>query len=191
MHKFKPQRSSEKAEPASKGRLQAAVDAFNNLINDYPQSTDLPYAFFSLGQAYSAMERYSEAADAYLNYLVYRSGVVDAYVLNLRADALRNAGDFVGATNDYRAALESPSLLDSIELEIKLAHTHAIAGDYGTAIAMYQDIYNRAASDYTKAQLDLYIGQAYTGLGKWRMLTLRIWMRSIITPPLMIAIRHY
>lgn len=148
------------------GDYQAAVDAFNNLINDYPQSTDLPYAFFSLGQAYSSMERYSEAADAYLNYLVYRSGVVDAYVLNLRADALRNAGDFVGATNDYRAALESPSLLDSIDLEIKLAHTHAIAGDYGTAIAMYQDIYNRAASDYTKAQLDLYIGQAYTGLGQ-------------------------
>lgn len=148
------------------GDYQAAVEAFTNLIQNYPQSTDLPYAYFGLGQAYADLERYSEAADAYLNYLAYRSGVVDAYVLDLRADALSKAGDFVGATNDYRAALESPSLLEDIDIEIKLAHTHAVAGDFGTAIAMYQDIYNRTASDYTKAQIDLYIGQAYTSLGQ-------------------------
>ncbi len=148
------------------GNYQAAVDAFTNLIQNYSQSTDLPYAYFSLGQTYAAMQRYSEAADAYLNYLAYRSGVIDAYVLNLRGDALSAANDFSGATNDYRAALQSPSLLEGIDIEIKIAHTHAIAGDYGTAIAMYQDIYNRATSDYTKAQMDLFVGQAYTALGQ-------------------------
>ncbi len=148
------------------GDYQAAIDAFNNLIQNYPQSTDLPYAYFNLGQTYVAMERYSEAADAYLNYLTNRSGVVDAYVLTLRGDALSSANDFVGATNDYRAALQSPSLLDGIEIEIKLAHTFSIAGDYGTAIAMYQDIYTRASNDYTKAKLDLLVGQAYTALGQ-------------------------
>jgi soluble lytic murein transglycosylase len=148
------------------GEYQAALDAFNNLIQNYPQSTDLPYAYFNLGQTYTAMQRYSEAADQYLNYLANRPGVVDAYVLTLRGDALSSANDFVGATNDYRAALQSPSLLESIDIEIKLAHTFAIAGDYGTAIAMYQDIYTRASSDYTKAQLDLLVGQAYTALGQ-------------------------
>ncbi|MBN1535524.1 MAG: tetratricopeptide repeat protein [Anaerolineales bacterium] len=145
---------------------QTAEEAFTSLIQNYPQSTDLPYAYFGLGQTYMAMERYGEAADAYLNYMAYHSGIIDAYALNLRGDALKAAGDFVGATNDYRAALQSPGLLDDIEIEIKLAHTHAIAGDYDTAIAMYQDIYNRTASDYTKAQIDLYVGQAYTNLGQ-------------------------
>jgi soluble lytic murein transglycosylase len=148
------------------GDYQAALEAFNNIIQNYSPSTDLPYAYFNLGQTYAAMGRYSEAADAYLNYMVNRPGVVDAYVLNLRGDALSSANDFVGATNDYRAALQSPSLLEGIDIEIKLAHTFAIAGDYGTAIAMYQDIYNRASSDYTKAQLDLLVGQAYTALGQ-------------------------
>lgn len=148
------------------GNYQAALDSFNTLIQTYPESTDLAYAYFGLGQTYAAMQRYSEAADAYLNYLANRPGVIDRYVLNLRGDALRNSNDFTGAINDYRAALQSPGLLDGIDIEIKIARTHAIAGDYGTAIALYQDIYNRISSDYTKAQLDLYIGQAYTSLGQ-------------------------
>lgn len=148
------------------GNYQTAVDSFTRLIQNYSESTDIPYAYFGLGQTYTALERYSEAADAYLNYLALRPGTIDAYVLNLRGDALRNANDFTGAINDYRAALQSPSLLDSLDIEIKIARTHAIAGDYGTAIALYQDIYNRTTDDYTKAQLDLFIGQAYTALGQ-------------------------
>jgi len=98
--------------------------------------------------------------------LTQRPGIVDAYVLNIRGDALRENGDYAGAIMDYRAALQAPSFLDGLEIEIKTATSHAAVGDYETAIGMYQDIYTRANNDYTKSLMDLYSGQAYLAIGK-------------------------
>jgi len=148
------------------GNYEESTAALEDLIRNYPQSAQLPYAHFSLGQAYNALGRHVEAGEAFLNYVALKPGVVDAYVLNIRGDTLRLAGDFSGATNDYRAALQSPSLLDGLSIEIKIARVHAQAGDYNTAIALYDDIYSRSTSDYIKAQLDLFKGQAYTELGQ-------------------------
>ncbi|MCX8062792.1 MAG: tetratricopeptide repeat protein [Anaerolineales bacterium] len=148
------------------GDYRGAINLLEQLLQDYPQSAHVPYAHFVLGESYNALQRYSEAADAFLNYLAYRSGVVDAYVLNLRGDALSAAGRYSEAANDYRAALQSPSFLDPLQIQIKLARTHALAGDYQTAIALYDDVYNRTSSDTTKAQMAYQKGQAFTALGQ-------------------------
>ena len=148
------------------GDPAGAIDALNRLIQSFPQSAHVPYAYFALAQAYSALGRHSEAADAYLSYLIQRPGLVDAYVLDLRGDELQAAGRFGEALVDYRGALQAPSLLDSLSIEIKIARSHAAVGDYETALGMYQDIYNRTDSDYLKAQMDLLMGQAFTAQGK-------------------------
>lgn len=149
-----------------KGDAQQAVTTLENLIQSYPQSPHLPYAYFSLAQAYRTLGRDTEASDAYLNYLAQRHGLVDAYVLNLRGDALQAAGSYAEAATDYRAALQSPSFLNSTEIQIKIARTHSLAGDYQTAIALYNEIYQNSNSDYTKAQMDWFKGQAFTALGQ-------------------------
>lgn len=148
------------------GDYQAGVDALSQLIASYPQSTELPYAHFSLGQAYSALGLYTESAQAYLDYLILRPGIVDAYVLNMRGDALAALGDYAGALIDYRAALQSPGYLDNLAIEKKIAQAHAAVGDYETAIGIYQSIYERAQSDFTKAEMDFLIGQTYGALGQ-------------------------
>ncbi len=148
------------------GDYRGAINALEQLLREYPQTAHVPYAHFVLGESYTALQRYSEASDAFLNYLAYRSGVVDAYVLNLRGDALLAAGRYTEAANDYRAALQSPSMLNSLEIQIKLARTHALAGDYQTAIALYDEVYYRASSDTTKAQMAYLKGQAFTALGQ-------------------------
>ncbi len=124
------------------------------------------YAYFSLGQALSSQGRYAEAADAYLEYLTRRPGVIDAYVLKLRADSLYAAGDYGGAAADYRAAAQSPSFLNAEQLQILTGRAHAAAGDYGTALGIYQQVYEQSKSDFTRAQMDLLMGQAYTALGQ-------------------------
>jgi soluble lytic murein transglycosylase len=149
------------------GDTDGAIEVLNRLIQTYPQSAHLPHAHFALGQALAAAGRYSEAADAYLNYLILRPGLVDAYVLDIRGDALQAAGRYGEALVDYRAALQTPSLFESLPIEIKIARSHAAVGDYDTALGIYQDIYARTDSDFTKAQMDLLIGQAYTAKGDW------------------------
>ncbi len=151
----------------SSGEYQSGIDSLQNLINTYPQSPEVPYAHFYLGQAYSALGMYVEAAQAYLDYLILRPGILEGYVLNLRGDALSAAGDYAGAVIDYRAALQSPGFLNSENIEIKIGRSHAAVGDYATALGIYQDIYNRTQDDYTKAQMDLLMGQAYTALGQY------------------------
>jgi soluble lytic murein transglycosylase len=148
------------------GEYQAGVDTLRQLIASYPQSPEFPYAHFSLGQAYSALGLYTESAQAYLDYLINRPGIVDAYVLELRGDALVAAGDYASALIDYRAALQSPGYLNGLDIEIKIARAHAAVGDYETALGIYQSIYDREQSDFTKAQMDYLMGQIYSTLNQ-------------------------
>jgi soluble lytic murein transglycosylase len=148
------------------GDPAAGGEALNRLIQSFPQSAHGPFAYFALGEAYSALGRHSEAADAYLTYLTLRPGLVDAYILNMRGDELQAAGRYGEALVDYRGAMQAPSFLDSLTIEIKIARSHATVGDYDTALGMYQDIYNRTDNDYTKAQMDLLMGQAYSAQDK-------------------------
>ena len=142
------------------------VKVLEALILNDPESTAKAQAYFYLGEAHNALEHYTEAADAYLNYMVLRPGLIDAYVLDLRADALFAAGDYSGAIMDYQAALQSPSLLDNIQLQMKLARANALSGEYETALTLYNDLYSQTNSDETRALIDLRKGQIYTNLGQ-------------------------
>jgi TolA-binding protein len=46
------------------GDYQAGVDTLDQLIASFPQSPEMPYAYFSLGQAYTALGLYAESAQA-------------------------------------------------------------------------------------------------------------------------------
>lgn len=148
------------------GDHQGAINNLTSIMDSYPQSNLLAEVHFSLAEAYRALDRHSEAADSYNEYLALRPGLIDAYVLNRRGDSLVAAGNYAEALVAYRAALEAPGYLESIEIESKIARTHAAVGDHDTALGIYQDIYNRTSSDYTKAQMDYLMGQAYLASGQ-------------------------
>ncbi len=143
-----------------------AILLLERLIKEYSDSRQTASAHFFLGQAYEQEERFSEAAQEYLLFMSLKPGAIDGYMLNLRGDALFEAGDYSGAANDFQAAASAPSLLDEIQLRLKLARSYAIAGDYPTALALYDDIYQRTNNEYTRALVDLRKGQAYTALGQ-------------------------
>jgi tetratricopeptide (TPR) repeat protein len=125
------------------GDYSTALNTLRDLVENYPDAPRVAEAYFFLGQIYMALDRYSEAADAYLNYLARRHGIIDAYVYELRGDALFTSGDYPSALIDYQAAYQSPRLGNTFTLEIKMARAYAITGDTTTAVIMYQDIYNR------------------------------------------------
>jgi len=148
------------------GDYPLALDHLRAVVENYPASPHRAEAFFFLGQTFSALARYSEAADAFLNYLLLRPGVIDAYIYERRGDALFNANDFGGALGDYQAALKSPRLEVNFTLEIKMARCYAFLGDYNTALVMYADIYNRSGSAAIKAEVNLLKGQTLAVMGQ-------------------------
>lgn len=148
------------------GDYQEAASTLESLIQGHGDAPQAAQAHFFLAQAYDKLEKYTDAAQSYLNYLTLHSGIIDGYVLDLRGDALFAAGNYAEAAKDYHAARNAPSLNDELTLEMKEARATSVSGDTATALKMYEDVYARTDDDHTKALIDLRKGQIYTNLGQ-------------------------
>jgi soluble lytic murein transglycosylase len=147
------------------GNYTEARNTLLDHITNFPAPDQLTTAYIYLALSNSALGNYQEAANAYNQYLELGPGLLDSYIYELKGDALSASGDFSGAINDYQTALQSPRLGNDLDIDIKIAQSYAATGDYYTSIIGYQDIYTRTTNDYTKAHMDLLMGQAYTALG--------------------------
>ncbi len=147
------------------GRYPEAINALNNLITAYPDSTYAARAPFLIGRAYDGLKQYQQAADAYNTYST-RISVLDGYVQGYRGDALYEAGDYTGAQNAYKAALDAARLDDGLDLRIKIAKARAAFGDFAGALTLYDQIFADTTNDYIKAQMDYYAGNAHIKLGQ-------------------------
>ncbi|KAA3648079.1 MAG: hypothetical protein DWQ07_03545 [Chloroflexi bacterium] len=147
------------------GNYGLALDLLGQLVNNFPESQHRASAFFLMGMTYDALDRYAEAAPAYQQYLDLRPGILDAYAQERRGDTLVAAGLYGDALIAYQGALNTGGIRDPLNTTVKIGNTYALAGDFNAAAAAYQDVYNRTGNDFVKAQMALYLGQAYTALG--------------------------
>ncbi len=143
-----------------------ALEILWQLTSQYPASPNAIRAYFLMGEIYKALERYTEAAQAYTVYLALRPGVIDAYVQEQRGDAYSAAGNHSDAIAAYQAALAAPHIGDDTALKIKIAQACVSLGDTTTARGMYDAIFAASSNDYVKAQMDLLSGQIYLSLGQ-------------------------
>jgi soluble lytic murein transglycosylase len=143
-----------------------ALETLQQLTSQYPSSRNAIRAYFLMGEIFMALERYTEAAQAYTIYLALRPGVIDAYVQEQRGDAYAAAGNDTEAINAYQAALAAPHIEDDTALQIKIAREYLRLGDTTTALGMYDAIFTASPNDYMKAQMDLLSGQIYLSLGQ-------------------------
>jgi soluble lytic murein transglycosylase len=148
------------------GLIPEAIASLQRILSEFPDSPFIPYANFLLGQINHQQSRFPEAVANYDVYLDMRPGVLDAYVHELRGDALYETGSFVEALASYEAAVAAPQIDDPLFVEIKAAETRTRTGDYGTAISIYESIFARSDNDYIKAQMDYLSGLAHKELGQ-------------------------
>lgn len=147
-------------------RYNETLTALQALITEYPDSPYLAQAYFLQGFVYYRLENYPAAADSWQTYLTLRPGYLDAYVQEVRGDALYSANNYADALSAYTAAIQSPALGDDIALDFKVASTHSQLGDYDSALALYDGITARAPNDYIKAQAAYESGLLYQAQGK-------------------------
>lgn len=146
------------------GRYEEAEEILQTLVEEQPSDQVAADATFFLAKVLSLQERPLEAIDAFDSYLDIRPGLIASYVHELRGDAFTANGDYSEAVIAYQAALQSERLSGGLSTEIKLARAYALSGDFATAVVAYQDIYNRTSNDFTKAQMNLLMGQAYLAM---------------------------
>lgn len=147
-------------------RFQEAIDALTLYIETYPFHDLLGQGYFHRAQAQEASGQFEAAANDYQEYLVQRTGLIDNFVYERQGDALREVGKPADAIVAYQNALVSPRLDNDLELEIKIGRALAEMGDYSASLAKYNDVFERATSDYTKAQMDFLRGRVHITLGQ-------------------------
>lgn len=150
----------------AQNRYNETQTALQTLIAEYPGTPQSAQAFFLQGFVNYKLENYPAAADSWQTYLVLRPGTLDAYVQELRGDALFNAQNYAEALPTYTTAITAPSLGDDIYLDLKVAATQVELGNYETALALYDGILGRAGSDYVKAQALYEAGLANQAQGQ-------------------------
>jgi len=143
-----------------------ALEVFWQLTSLYPASPNAGRAYFLMGEIYTALQRYTEAAQAYTVYLALRPGVLDAFTQERRGDAYNAAGDYSDAISAWQVALTAPHIGDDTALKIKIAQAYTSKGDAQTALGMYDAIMAATSNDYVKAEMDLLSGQIYLSLGQ-------------------------
>lgn len=143
-----------------------ALEILWQLTSLYPASPNAGRAYFLMGEIYTALERYAEAAQAYTVYLAIRPGVLDAFTQERRGDAYNAAGDYTDAITAWQVALTAPHTGDDTSLKIKISRAYFSNGDSSTALTMMDAITAATSNDYVKAQMDLLSGQVYLSLGQ-------------------------
>ncbi|MDO8465249.1 MAG: tetratricopeptide repeat protein, partial [Gallionella sp.] len=148
------------------GRYNETLTALQTLITEYPGSPQFGQAYYLQGLVNYRLEDYQGAANSWQTYLSIRPGYLDAYIQELRGDALFSAKNYAEALPAYTAAIQAPALGDDITLDLKVAGTLTKLGNYDSALALYDGITARAPNDYIKAEAAYESGLVYQTLGR-------------------------
>jgi len=143
----------------------AAIDAFNRILGQYPDTEFAANAYFLLGQSYDRIEEYQQAINAYSKYIELKPGQIDAYVYKTIGDTAMIAGEHDQAIFNYQAALLADPDFDPLYINLQIGKAYDRLEDYTTAIQYFNNVYNTAQDDYTRSTANLLSGQAYLSLG--------------------------
>ncbi len=143
-----------------------AITTFKSLLFEMPENPSQTNAYYYLGRCLDAVGQPAEAAEAYQQYIDRSSGLLTDVIQTLRGDALFAAGQYSEAISAYQAAIQAINNRDTTQLQVKIGQAFALQGDTSNAVKQYLDIYNSTTNDFTKAQVNLLLGQIYLGLGE-------------------------
>jgi len=145
-------------------RYSTAIDAFNRLLGQYPNTKVIPNTYFMLGQTYDLLEEYLQAAASYQKYAQLGPGVLSEYALTKQGDAAMAGRDYTQAIYAYQSVLQVNPNIDASSLNLKIGQAYSSLQDYTTAIQYYLSVYNTSQDDYARSSANLLMGQAYLEL---------------------------
>ena len=148
-----------------RGEITLALQTLRALVEAYPDAPRTAEAYFFLGNVFSELQRYGEAAESFQTELNLQPGVLEAYLYELIGDVQLAAGDYSAALTAYENASNSPRSGDRTSQLVKLAWAYRLNDMPDTAQVIYQDLFNRAADDYARAQMLFLSGQTYASAG--------------------------
>ena len=156
------------------GRILLLQDDYNGAIEqltwlqeNFSEGDAHNTAYYYLAQAYEGLQQYGLAAEAYGKYVESQPGPLDSEILEMKGDALLQAGDPGGARDAFEEAKSVATPARTGALEIKAARAAVDAGDNEDAIDRYLSLIEGGTSEPVQVQANFLLGQLYLGLGMY------------------------
>lgn len=143
----------------------AAIDAFNLLLGQHPDTSHTADTYFQLGQTYEAVEEDKQAIIAYTRYLELQPDLIGPFVYEKIGNIALSIGENNQAIYNYQAALLIDPEFDADTINLQIGKAYEGLEDYTTAIQYFKGVYNTAEDDYTHATANLLAGQTYLEMG--------------------------
>lgn len=157
-----------------------AIETFKTLAITFPESQEAFFANYLLGEIYFDLARYEDAVISYAQ-IIGIDNSLDIIIYPKFADSLSLSGNYAQAIENYQRILQkNPS---DENASIKLGRALMFSGNLVDAETTFKELYERTGSDYTKAQLNLLLGQVYIFLEDYPSAYER-WQQNISTYPL-------
>ena len=148
--------------------LHAGAQAeLTELIDRFPTNVRSAQARVLRAQAFLGLGQPEQAAADYAAYLEQRPGVLDGYVEEWLADALRLAGRPLEAVGHYQNAIAAQGITDALSLLIKIGRCYLEAGEFELALTQFDSVYAQTSDPGTRASMNLLAGEALEGLGQF------------------------
>ncbi|HLE05618.1 MAG TPA: tetratricopeptide repeat protein, partial [Anaerolineales bacterium] len=147
------------------GLYAGAQVEFSELIERFPTSDRSSRARLLRAQALLGLGQLELSAMDYAAYLEQRPGVLDAYVQEWLADALRLAGKPLEAVGHYQNAIAAPRITDVLPLLVKIGRCYLEASELELALTQFDSISAQTTDPGTRASMNLLAGETLEGLG--------------------------
>ena len=158
------------------GYFQQALDAFNVLIEQFPDDANSAQAYFLRGDARLGLSLWAAAITDLQRYLTLRPGLIDSYVFERIADARIALGQTESALENYEMAINAKrSLVPLLKMREKLAQIYINLGRAAEAVAQYdailavaRNVPYRASIAFTAAEAALEGADEATGIARMK-----------------------
>jgi soluble lytic murein transglycosylase len=143
-----------------------AIDAFNLLLGQHPDTNYQAPTYFQLGQSYEAIDEKQQAIIAYSRYVELQPGLIGAFIYKKIGDIAFSAGQYNDAIRNYQSALVIDPSYQPNTINLQIGKAYEGLEDFTTAIQYYKGVYEAAQDEFTPATANLLAGQAYLKLGQ-------------------------
>ena len=142
----------------------AAIDAFNRILGQYPDTKFAGNAYFLVAQSYEEIGEYQQAINAYAKYNELKPGPIDTFVFEKIGDVALAAEEYDQAIFNYQTALLADPEYKAQTINLQIGKAYVGLEDYTTAIQYFKSVYEASEDDYTRSTANLLAGQAYLSL---------------------------
>ncbi len=142
----------------------SALTFLTTIREQHQQSSVTADAYFLSGRCYETLLQYDSAIDAYQMYLVQQPDLLPSFVHEKIGDLYVLQSNQPEAIRHYSLALNHADSAWQDSLRIKIARAYQDLSDFSSAISILWEVFNLTSSDYTKATVNLYLGQMYLAI---------------------------